>query len=460
MPVGFQAVTELRNPNGHRYRNRKTGYKDDCIRTMKMLTERLKTLPVPMADFIRQAGILADEMGIRVYLVGGFVRDLFLNVGHFDVDLVVEGDGIRFAQECARRFSLKIVAHGRFGTATLHGAEGFKADIASARQEAYEKPAALPSVSKGGIKDDLFRRDFTINAMAIGINKHCYGDVFDFYGGRHDLETKTIRALHPLSFVDDPTRILRAVRFEKRFSFRMEPGTLLWIRQALRRKMLFFVQRHRLRDEMVLIFKESRPAPALKRLRDICGYSFISPGLTYESRWSAAHKKIQEAAHWFAAHAAHKRHLDVYIMLMCLFFERLAMKRLKDTMLAFAFHKGESRRILSYKRNAVVLERRLTKHGLRPSGVYRLLEPLAYEVVLLVYALSTKKRVKDLIRDYLLVHHGTRLHVRGEDLTLLGSRPGPHFKKILTALLYAKVDGKLEGRDEELALAKKMMARS
>jgi tRNA nucleotidyltransferase (CCA-adding enzyme) len=425
-----------------------------------VLTQKLKTLPVAMAEFIRQAGVLADDMGLQVYLVGGFVRDLLLGVGHFDVDLVVEGDGIHFAQECARRLSLKVVTHGRFGTAALHGPDGFKADITSARKETYEKPAALPSVSKGGIKDDLFRRDFTINAMAIGINQNSYGEVFDFYGGRRDLEKKTVRALHPLSFIDDPTRILRAMRFEKRLSFRMEPRTLAWIREALGRQMLFSVQKHRLRDELVLIFKEHRPVSVLKRLWELCGYSFISPGLVYRDGWNAAHTRIQEAARWFTAHAVHKRYLDTYVMLMCLFFEGVAMKRLKETMLAFAFHKGESRRILSYRKNAAALERRLAKRDLRPSGVYRLLEPLAYEVVVLVYALTAKKRVKERIRDYLLVYHGTRLHVRGEDLALLGSRPGPHFKKILTTLLYAKVDGKLEGKDEELALARKMMARS
>ncbi|QAT17284.1 hypothetical protein BU251_05835 [Candidatus Velamenicoccus archaeovorus] len=424
-----------------------------------VLTQKLKTLPAPMAGFISQAGDLADEMGLRAYLVGGFVRDLLLGSGHFDIDLVVEGDGIRFAQECGRRLSLKVVAHGHFGTATLHGLEGFKADIASARKEIYEKPAALPCVSKGGIKDDLFRRDFTINAMAIGINRHCYGEIFDFYGGRRDLESKTIRAMHPLSFIDDPTRILRAVRFEKRFSFRLESRTLLWIRQALARRMLFCVQKHRLRDELILIFKERRPVPVLKRLWGLCGYSFISPGLVYREGWNAAHTRMQKAACWFAAHAAHKRSLDTYVMLMCLFFEGLALRRLKETMLAFAFRKGESRRVLSYRKDAAVLERRLAKQDLRPSEAYRLLEPLAYEVVVLVYALSAKKRVKDRIRDYLVVHHGTRLHVRGEDLAFLGFRPGPHFKKILMAILYAKVDGKLEGKNEELALAKKMMVR-
>lgn len=284
-----------------------------------VLTQKLKTLPVAMAEFIRQAGVLADDMGLQVYLVGGFVRDLLLGVGHFDVDLVVEGDGIHFAQECARRLSLKVVTHGRFGTAALHGPDGFKADITSARKETYEKPAALPSVSKGGIKDDLFRRDFTINAMAIGINQNSYGEVFDFYGGRRDLEKKTVRALHPLSFIDDPTRILRAMRFEKRLSFRMEPRTLAWIREALGRQMLFSVQKHRLRDELVLIFKEHRPVSVLKRLWELCGYSFISPGLVYRDGWNAAHTRIQEAARWFTAHAVHKRYLDTYVMLMCLF---------------------------------------------------------------------------------------------------------------------------------------------
>jgi tRNA nucleotidyltransferase (CCA-adding enzyme) len=224
--------------------------------------------------------------------------------------------------------------------------------------------------------------------------------------------------------------------------------------------MLFSVQKHRLRDELVLIFKERRPVPVLKRLWELCGYAFILPGLAYRDSWNTAYRKIRAAVRWFAAHGAHKRSLDAYVMLMCLFFGSAAPKRLKETMLAFAFHKGESRIILAYKTKAAVLERRLARQNLKPSGVYRLLEPLAYEVVVLVYALSADKRVKGRIRDYLVIHHGTRLHVRGEDLALLGSRPGPHFKKILRTLLYAKVDGKLEGKHEELALARKMMARS
>ncbi|MDD5019389.1 MAG: hypothetical protein PHH75_06025 [Candidatus Omnitrophica bacterium] len=425
-----------------------------------VLTQRLKTLPGPMADFIRQAGMLADEMGLPAYLVGGFVRDLLLGVGHFDVDLVVEGDGIRFARECARRLSMRLVAHGRFGTATLYGRAGFKADIASSRKESYEKPAALPTVSCGQIKDDLSRRDFTINAMAIGINQHSYGDIFDFYGGRDDLKNRVVRALHPLSFTDDPTRILRAVRFECRLAFRIEPATMAWMRCAAREGMLERVQKHRLRDELILIFKEHQPFGVLRRLHDFCGYGFISPGLTYRRAWMSAYAKIREAALWFEQNLPHKRCLDIYVMSMCLFFSPLSLRRIGDAILAYAFHKGEGLRILSFKTHAGPVERQLSKKNLAPSHIYRLLEPLAYEVIVLIYALSTKAIIRKRIRDFLLIYHGTRLHVRGEDLAGLGSRPGPHFKKVLTGLLYAKVDGKVRDRQEELVLAKRLLERS
>ena len=415
-----------------------------------MLLKKIYELPQPVVDFIRLTGRLGDEKGVNVYVVGGFVRDLFLGVDNFDMDLVVEGDGIAFAQELAHRLTLRLVAHKRFGTATLLGLEGLKVDIASARKEIYETPAALPVVSSGQIEDDLFRRDFTINAMAVSLNAHNFGKVVDFYGGQSDLKSGIVRALHPLSFIDDPTRILRAVRFEQRFDFKIEKKTLAWIRGAVRRQMLHRVQKHRLRDEIVLIFREKIPFKSVRRLSQICGFSYIWPRLRFQKKWAAAFEEVNRKSLWFKEWFPHKRHLEPYVMYMCLFFYPLSVKEIRKAVLAYAFHKRESLRILSLRENFQGVRRELLKKNIKPSSVYRALDPLTYEVILLISILAPYPRLIQRVENFLFVYNGQRLHVRGEDLKKLGIKPGPAYKKILQDLLYAKVDGKVRTKEQEL----------
>ena len=421
-----------------------------------MFVKKLNELSKSVADFIRLAGGIADEMGLNVYVVGGFVRDLFLGVDNFDVDLVVEGDGIAFATECARRLGLRLITHRRFGTASVLGLEGLKVDIATARKEIYEKPAVLPTVSFGVIAGDLFRRDFTFNAMAIGINKLTFGQVVDFYGGQKDLRGGIVRALHPLSFIDDPTRILRAVRFEQRFDFKIEKNTLSWIKDALRLKMLHRVQKHRLRDELILMFKENSPLKSLKRLSNLCGFSYMAPGLRFRKEGHVLFKETAKRIRWFNEHFFHKRHLEPYTMYMSLFFYPLSFKDLQKVIREFAFHKGESSRIISLKENFKKIEKELSRKNVRPRTVYRFLEPLSYEVILAMMVLSRRPVMRQRCEDFLSIYNGQRLHIRGEDLGSLGIKPGPHYKKILDELLYAKIDGKVKDREEELRLAERL----
>ncbi|MGH7378585.1 MAG: CBS domain-containing protein, partial [Candidatus Methylomirabilales bacterium] len=165
-------------------------------------------LPPRLQEILKAAGGVADKAGARLYVVGGFVRDLLLGVENFDVDLVVEGDGIAFAEAFAATAGGTVRSHRKFGTAVVSLPDGFKVDVASARTEYYEHPAALPTVEHGSIRMDLYRRDFTINALAVGLNAADYGRLLDFFGGSRDLRDGAIRVLHSLSFVEDPTRIL------------------------------------------------------------------------------------------------------------------------------------------------------------------------------------------------------------------------------------------------------------
>jgi len=218
---------------------------------------------------LRDAGNLAGEIGFKAYVVGGMVRDLLLGLQTIDVDIVVEGQGIHFARSLADRLHAKVRCHERFGTATLTLPDRLRVDIATARTEFYERPAALPRVTPGSIRDDMFRRDFTINTLAASLLPREFGCVLDDFGGVRDLRERHIRALHERSFIDDPTRIFRAVRFEKRLDFRIVRSTEQWIVDALSRSHLEELEDYRIAAELRLILEEPDPAGPLRRLSEL-----------------------------------------------------------------------------------------------------------------------------------------------------------------------------------------------
>src|SRR4030043_632956 len=211
----------------------------------------------------------AMELKCRAYLVGGMVRDLLLGKQNFDIDIVVEGDGIIFARKLSEILSARIDSYEKFKTAVLVLKNGQHIDIASARIEYYEKPAALPDVEMGSIKQDLARRDFTINTLAISLNKNDYGSILDFFGGRKDIAAKRIKVLHKLSLIEDPTRIFRAVRFEQRLGFKMDSQTEKLEVSAIEMNIVSELLGIRIRDELISILNEEKPWGALRRLHEL-----------------------------------------------------------------------------------------------------------------------------------------------------------------------------------------------
>src|SRR5262249_2529688 len=226
-------------------------------------------LPHDLLGLVRNAAAIAREMGYSTYLVGGFVRDLLIGQANLDLDIVVEGDAIALAERLAAQHGGRVHAHSRFGTAIwlIDEDENTHLDFATARTEFYEYPSALPDVERSSIKLDLHRRDFTINALALCLDPERYGALLDPYGGELDLQRGIIRVLHNLSFIEDPTRILRAVRFEQRFGFTIEARTAQLIDDA--RNLLDKVSGQRLRHELDLIFSEAEPERALGRLQQL-----------------------------------------------------------------------------------------------------------------------------------------------------------------------------------------------
>ena len=422
------------------------------------MKEYLKKLPKELQDLIIIARNLASVNHMPVYLVGGIVRDLILGAKNLDLDIVVHGDGIKFAEAFTQKLKAKLIRHKRFGTATIILGSGLKFDIATARKEFYPQPASLPEVTGGTLKDDLFRRDFTINAMAISIGARDFGKLIDFFAGREDILHRKIRILHNLSFIDDPTRILRAIRFEKRYNLRIEPKTLGALKEAVGLKMLEIIQPQRLSHELILILKELRPLRQIKRIQELTGFYFVNPYLSVSEKTYRLIKSIETQARWFKKAHWRLRKLDIWLIYFMGLLDSLNINDVRAVCEKFCFPKGDEKRILTYKKFDSKYIRQLSKTKVRPSEIFKILEPLSYEVILLLKAKYNKNiNLKQHIEDFLGIYNGTRLYISGADLHRLGVKPGPRYQKIFANVLKAKLNGLVRTEKEELALIKKLV---
>ncbi len=415
----------------------------------------LEKLPKEIKDLVYLARDIAARENIYVYLVGGFVRDLILGVKNFDLDILVEGEGMAFAGKLARLLKARLIRHKRFKTAAIALSPDSKIDIASSRKESYPQPAQLPFVSRGNLKDDLFRRDFTINAMAISINSGDFGKLIDFHGGCDDLRRKNIRILHDLSFIDDPTRILRAIRFKERYNFRIEPRTLQFLKEAVKLKMLQRVEPQRIRDDLIPILKERHPVKEIIRIQELMGFSFINQQLSLSKKNLELLRSIEKQIKYFKESHPQRRPLDTWLIFFIGLIDSLDIKQVRHTCVKFSFRKGEVKRILAYKKIEHKFMLRLAQEKIKPSQVYALLEPISYEVIVLLKAKYKNRHIQQHIEDFLRLYNGMRIHLCGHDLNRLGLKPGPAYKKIFKKILNAKLDGWVRTKEEELALIKR-----
>lgn len=417
----------------------------------------LEKLPVEIKKIISLAADVSRQTGMPVYLVGGFLRDLILGVKNFDLDITVEGSGIVFAEELAKRLKTKIITHERFGTATLVLRGRLKVDIATARKERYPCCASLPVVSSGSLSEDLMRRDFTINAMAMSVACGQGYRLIDPFGGKDDLAAGRIRILHDLSFKDDPTRVLRAIRFAQRYNFKIEPLTLRLLKEAVSLGLLHKVNAHRMRDDLILILKEDNPLKQIKRLYAIAGLSFISKKLKPGKSTYDLFKAIGKEVFWFTKNFPDRRQPDIWLIYFAALLKPLGLAEIKKITRKLGLRKGEEKRIISYCQMGKKIISCLSKKDVRPSQIFSLLEPLSYETIILLAASSRNKHFKRHIADFLEIYNGMRLYVSGHDLHGLGVLPGPEYQKIFARVLTAKLNGKVATRQDELVLIRKLI---
>lgn len=426
------------------------------VRHVKGLIE--ERLPLEVNEALIMVGETADEAGFPVYLVGGIVRDLLLRVPNLDIDIVVEGDGITFAGMLVKKAGGRLKTHQKFGTAVAVLPNGLKIDIATARHEYYASPAALPTVELSSIKKDLYRRDFTVNTLAVRMNRKRFGELIDFFGGLRDIKDRTIRVLHSLSFVEDPTRVLRAVRFEQRFDFRLSKHTQNLIKTAVNMELFNRLAGARIYTELILMFSEAEPLKILRRMRELDLLKFIHPNLTVTTDAERLFGAISETLTWFKL-----LYLDLKVEKWFVYFlgllDRLKPAAVEETLERLSAPARTRERVKqSRTRYRDVLYLFSKKPALSPSRVYDLLLPLDTETILLMMARANQEKAKKYISLYLTHLRDVRVALTGDDLKALGIPPGPRYKKILAGLLDAKLDGLVKDREDEVAFVKKKTA--
>lgn len=414
-------------------------------------------LPEDVQVLLRRIGQVAQELGYGAYLVGGPVRDLLLGVPNFDLDLVVEGDGIGFASELGKYLGGKIRVHKEFGTATIIlpkdslGKVGVKIDVATARKESYEHPAALPRVEPSSLRDDLYRRDFTINSMAIRLNLDSFGDLVDFFGGQRDLADGVIKVLHDLSFVDDPTRVFRAIRFEQRYNFKIEPQTLRLIHRAIELGIFEKLAGRRIRDELILILNEPEPIKSIEHMAEFGLLSFIHPAIRWNSRVASDISKASEVLSRFGAIINGGRWLIYFMALI----DQLKLGQIESLAERLKLAKSDISKLMIAKRDlpSIIEELEGPSHP-KPSSICQLLGSLPKEVLLFMMAKARSSRMSERVAAFLTKWRKVKIEISGHDLKKLGYQPGPAFSQILSQVLAAKLDGQVVSRADEIRYAK------
>ena len=392
-----------------------------------------KQLPGELAEFMQTAGLVAASQRQSLYLVGGVVRDLLLGRSNSDLDLVVEGNALNLAQRLADITQGKMIAHPRFHTAKLQWNK-WSVDLATARSETYAKPGALPTVKPSSLASDLFRRDFTINTMAIELIPVRYGHLIDLYNGRDDLNNKLIRVLHKRSFIDDATRSWRGLRYEQRLDFQLEPITLALLKRDI--PMLDTISDDRIRHELELILKEASPEKVLRRAEELKVLPKLHQALKGDS-WLA--EKFGQAR---------SSNLPLSGLYMALLAYRLSNEENEELISRLRLSKSLAQTL----RDTSSLKAKLgllASPELAPSSIYHLLHDYSQSAITANSLATDSPVTHQHIQIFLTRLRYIKPGLTGNDLQNMGIAPGPQMKEILQHLHEARLDGKVTDKTEE-----------
>ena len=412
--------------------------------------------PARVRKILKEISGVARILKYNTYLVGGIVRDTLLKIPNFDIDIVVEGDGIRFGRELSARLDCKFESHRKFGTSVLVLEDGQHIDIATARVEYYKSPAALPTVESGNIRQDLSRRDFTINTMAISLNKKNFGEILDFFGGREDLRNKKIKVLHKMSFIEDPTRIFRAVRFEKRLVFKMDSQTEELARTTINMDVVSRLNGVRIRDELIFILNEKNPLEAIRRLDELGALKKIGIKVKVDEEFITGVKKVlayfEKLKDFFRKDG---KEIKKWRLLLIILLQSIKPDGIKSWCSEMKVKNKDLDVILETYGGWNEVKKNLKNIIKRNSVLYHALRKVPPE--LQIIACSWGNIYYKNIKKYLDELSGIHLEVSGETLKDMGYRPSEKFKSVLAQLFEMKLDGKVSSRKDEIYNLKKLM---
>lgn len=404
-------------------------------------------------NLLENIGKTGNDLGFNMFVVGGFVRDLLLNRPIEDIDIVVEGDGIEFARLYAQKEGCRVNTYKKFGTAVIIFPNNFKIDVASARLEYYQTPAALPIVEKSSIKLDLARRDFTINTLAVSLNPDNFGTMIDYFGANRDLKDKTIRTIHNLSFVEDPTRIFRAIKFSNRFGFKIGKLTSNLIKNAITIDCFKNLSGLRVLSEIKQIFEEDNPIPAIKTMEEYGLEKILHNKLAIIPKTYQLLESVNKILSWHDLLYVDEDYPRWSVYFMALL-NRCSYKVCEEIC---------DRLNVPLKERSILLEKRYKAEkqlalientaSYTRQDLYWVLINFKTEYILYMMALAEDEDTKKAISNFYTHQRGIRPFIRGRDLVEIGLKPSPVFTDILNQVLNAKLDGQLKTKKQELKFA-------
>jgi len=400
-------------------------------------------LPGPVIRLVRTVGITAARCGFNSYLVGGIVRDMLLNRPAADIDIMVEGEAIDLAQAIADKAWAKLTVHKAFGTASYRIGD-YRVDLSTCRGEVYDHPGSLPRVRPGDICDDLLRRDFSINAMAVCINPVDFGLLTDLCGGSADLEGRLIRVLHDRSFEDDATRIMRALRYEQRLGFKLERKTALLLKRDA--GMLDTISNDRIKHEVLLWLDEPQPGNIIRRAGQLGILQKLHPALKWDRQTQTAFQRALK-------NTAGAAGTYLYFCLMVYQLDEDSLYELLQRLNLL----GSKYDLLSHQ--CMAIKDRLPQlagPSIKNSQIFSLLKDVEAPAVVVNRLYAKTPSIRRNLHLYLEKLAHVRTSVTGSHLTQWGVKQGPLVGTILSKLLNAKLDGEVKTRAEEESLARRL----
>jgi tRNA nucleotidyltransferase (CCA-adding enzyme) len=403
-------------------------------------------LPDSLSPVLDAVAAVSDPYD-GVYLVGGSVRDILLGEPNFDVDIVVEGDAIALANALANKLDGRVRAHRTFGTAVVLFGDDERVDVVTARSESYHAPAVLPTVEPGTIDEDLHRRDFTINAMAVSLEGDAVGELVDPFGGRADLDAGRIRILHDRSFIDDPTRILRAIRYEDRYGFRMDDDTVRLARECIATGHVGDLSGARLRDELEALLSEGDVSHAIPRLSELGAEREVHPHVVADDETVRLFDRLRDLNRRYSLG------VPAWRLGLAALGRRLPHDEIDTWLHGLKIRRQDAQLISAAIEDGPRIAEHVGRDSLAPADVVALAEPHAPDAPLFALALADQPQLHEFF-DRL---EAIELEIDGADLAQLGLGESPRVGEILAEVRRRKLNGELAGRESELEAARELI---